>query len=182
MNNLKRSMCLFVLHSVSDRHKKKIGSSRGVPSPSRMRRRPSPGFRLALALLTGACGGGDDTIQGSLPSDGCADSPKTDEGLIVGGVDALPQLADRTGALRAIAHSIALEAPEASGTARVWFTIDTTGQVIDARIASSSGHKKVDSVAVHSARSFRFYPAQSSNRPVCYSISLPVQVDVQRGG
>jgi TonB family protein len=58
----------------------------------------------------------------------------------------------------------------------VWFTIDTAGRVIDARIARSSGHGLVDSAAVHAARSFDFFPARASGQAVCSSIALPVAI------
>ena len=61
------------------------------------------------------------------------------------------------------------------GTVTLSFTIGSSGKVISARIAKSSGYILLDNAAISAIRGWRFKPARNAlGEPVSYSYTLPV--------
>ena len=61
------------------------------------------------------------------------------------------------------------------GTVTLSFTIGSSGKVISARIAKSSGYILLDNAAISAIRGWRFKPARNAlGEPVSYSYALPV--------
>jgi|TARA_B100001059_G_scaffold59638_3_gene55103 protein TonB len=61
------------------------------------------------------------------------------------------------------------------GTVTLSFTIGSSGKVISARIAKSSGYILLDNAALSAIRGWRFKPARNAlGEPVSYSYTLPV--------
>ena len=61
------------------------------------------------------------------------------------------------------------------GEARVWLHIDEKGNVTDVRIGVSSGHSKLDRIALRVARCGRFAPALNNGLPVAIWIQVPIE-------
>ncbi len=61
------------------------------------------------------------------------------------------------------------------GTVTLSFTIGSSGTVISARIAESSGYTLLDNAALSAIRSWRFKPARNAlGEAISYSYTLPV--------
>jgi TonB family protein len=60
------------------------------------------------------------------------------------------------------------------GTARVWFFIDESGGVADARLQESSGHAAIDEAALRVARTMEFSPALNRDAPVPVWVAFPI--------
>jgi len=151
-------------------------SSEGL-RPDR-KRRPSeiPLAILLPGMLATQLGcGGDSALV--LRESGCEGASKNAEGLILDPFDVPPQLVDPSAAREAIADAKGQVSPNVDGVARVWFTVDVNGEVIDAQIAQSSGASSADSAAVRAARRFRFFPAERLGEPACSSTALPVAIN-----
>ena len=65
------------------------------------------------------------------------------------------------------------------GTVVVWFFISEEGQVLDRRVAQSSGHTQLDDAALQVADIFRFSPALNREKIVKVWIQLPIGFQVQ---
>ena len=65
------------------------------------------------------------------------------------------------------------------GTVVVWFFISEEGQVLDRRVARSSGHTQLDEAALQVADIFRFSPALNREKIVKVWIQLPIGFEVQ---
>lgn len=79
-------------------------------------------------------------------------------------------------ALRAIQQAAETARDSVSSVPRVWFTVDTIGEVIEAEIGESSGRPGADSAAVIAALKFRFEPARRGGQKICSSVLLPVAI------
>ncbi len=60
------------------------------------------------------------------------------------------------------------------GTVIVWFRVNETGGVGDARVARGSGHQGLDDAALRAASSFEFAPARLGDDPVVVWTQFPV--------
>ena len=65
------------------------------------------------------------------------------------------------------------------GQVVVWFFISEEGQVLDRRVAQSSGHVQLDEAALQVADVFRFSPALNRDKVVQVWIQLPITFRVQ---
>ena len=65
------------------------------------------------------------------------------------------------------------------GQVVVWFFISEEGQVLDRRVAQSSGHIQLDEAALQVADVFRFSPALNREKVVQVWIQLPITFRVQ---
>ncbi len=65
------------------------------------------------------------------------------------------------------------------GTVIVWFFISEEGQVLDRRVARSSGHVPLDEAALQVADVFRFSPALNRENIVQVWIQLPIAFEVR---
>ena len=65
------------------------------------------------------------------------------------------------------------------GQVVVWFFISEEGQVLDRRVARSSGHIQLDEAALQVADVFRFSPALNREKVVQVWIQLPITFRVQ---
>jgi len=65
------------------------------------------------------------------------------------------------------------------GTVVVWFFISEEGQVLDRRVAQSSGHLPLDEAALKVADIFRFSPALNRENVVQVWIQLPIAFEVR---
>ncbi len=65
------------------------------------------------------------------------------------------------------------------GTVVVWFFISEEGQVLDRRVAQSSGHTQLDEAALQVADIFRFSPALNREKIVKVWIQLPIIFEVR---
>ncbi len=65
------------------------------------------------------------------------------------------------------------------GTVVVWFFISEEGQVLDRRVAQSSGHLPLDEAALKVADIFRFSPALNRENVVQVWIQLPIVFEVR---
>lgn len=65
------------------------------------------------------------------------------------------------------------------GTTAVWFFIDETGDVQEARVAESSGRQELDEAAVRVAQMMEFAPAMNRDDRVPVWIQLPISFEVQ---
>ena len=65
------------------------------------------------------------------------------------------------------------------GTVVVWFFVSEEGQVLDRRVARSSGHTQLDEAALQVADIFRFSPALNREKIVKVWIQLPIGFEVQ---
>ena len=65
------------------------------------------------------------------------------------------------------------------GTVVVWFFISEEGQVLDRRVARSSGHVPLDEAALQVADVFRFSPALNRENIVQVWIQLPIAFEVR---
>ncbi|MFT5540747.1 MAG: protein TonB [Alphaproteobacteria bacterium] len=60
------------------------------------------------------------------------------------------------------------------GRVVVRVAVDRTGQVINAEIAQSSGHGRLDRAALNTLRRWRFVPARRGTAPVTATVEVPV--------
>lgn len=125
---------------------------------------------LPIALLPVACGGASTSIEDECPA-------INDQGLVAATFTVPPRLKDPAAASRAIERERRRASLPSNGSPRVWFTLDTRGVVRSTSIYESSGDPDVDSVAVRSARHFRFHPAYKDNVPVCASVAFFVAIE-----
>ena len=65
------------------------------------------------------------------------------------------------------------------GTVIVWFFISEEGQVLDRRVARSSGHVPLDEAALQVADIFKFSPALNRENIVQVWIQLPIAFEVR---
>jgi protein TonB len=61
------------------------------------------------------------------------------------------------------------------GTVILKVLVDTSGGVLDLRLASSSGHRILDRAAINSVRGWRFTPGMSDGRPKKMWVRVPVR-------
>lgn len=66
-----------------------------------------------------------------------------------------------------------------SGEVMVWARVDEEGRVTDVRVAESSGHESLDTVALDLAPQMRFSPAINRDVVVAVWIQLPLQFNVR---
>lgn len=124
--------------------------------------------RLAVflvAVVPFACSSASIPLEEECPT-------VNDAGLVTATFTIPPRLQDRTEALRAIQREERRASLRASGSPRVWFTVNSQGVVRHTAIFQSSGDQVVDSVAVRAARHFSFSPAYQDNDPICASIAF----------
>ncbi|NIP82657.1 MAG: TonB family protein [Gemmatimonadetes bacterium] len=65
------------------------------------------------------------------------------------------------------------------GTANIWFYIDETGRVADARVNESSGYQALDAAALRAAERMEFTPARNGDQqvPVWVALDMTFEVD-----
>lgn len=69
-----------------------------------------------------------------------------------------------------------------TGTTLVWFHIDETGTVTDARVGRSSEHEALDEAALRVARAARFTPARNRGETVAVWVAFPIRFEPPTGG
>lgn len=60
------------------------------------------------------------------------------------------------------------------GTAKVWFYLSKTGELVKVELSSSSGHAPLDEAALRVARAFDFTPAYNRDEPVPVWVALDI--------
>jgi len=67
-----------------------------------------------------------------------------------------------------------LAAAGIGGVVSVWMFVETSGQVTETRLQSSSGEPSLDRLALELAQEFRFQPARNDQCTLAVWIALPV--------
>ncbi len=92
-----------------------------------------------------------------------------------------PEMRNRRDVLRAVQrfYPPLLRDAGVEGRVVVWFRIDTEGEVIDARVSESSGHRQMDQAALRVAEVAEFSPAMNRDRRVEVWVQIPITFTIQ---
>ena len=92
-----------------------------------------------------------------------------------------PELTNRNEVIQALMREYPAILRDAGigGQVTVWFFISETGQVLDRRVSTSSGHAQLDEAALNVASVYRFSPALNRDQTVQVWIQLPITFQVQ---
>ena len=91
-----------------------------------------------------------------------------------------PEIKNRSEVIRAMtrAYPPILRDAGIGGRTLVWFFISEEGQVLDKRIATSSGHEQLDNAALEVAGIYEFTPALNRDKVVKVWVQIPITFEV----